>query len=90
MHFKLFAHVVIVKFDLTNEVFMFSAAIQWLETLQDTVNNERVVFVTNSDKVTMALHVYREAIGAVRFSNIDADRVPSYTLDDFLQRQVFE
>ena len=59
MHFKLFAHVVIVKFDLTNEVFMFGTTIQRLETLQDTVNHERVVFVTNSDKVTMALHVYR-------------------------------
>ena len=55
--FHLFLHEKVVEFHLTDEASMFASAVQRLETLQDAVDNERVILVADGDQITMALSI---------------------------------
>ena len=55
--FHLLLHEKVVEFHLTDEASMFTSAVQRLETLQDAVDNERVVLVADGDQITMALSI---------------------------------
>lgn len=51
----LLLHEKVVEFHLADEASMFTSAVQWSETLQDAVDDERVVLVADGDQIAMAL-----------------------------------
>jgi len=82
--------VKVVELDLTDVTSVFTASVERLESLQDTVDHKRVVLVTHGYQVAMTFRVGSLVRRAIRFGDVDADWVATYAFDHLVQLKVLQ
>ena len=82
-HLQLLSHMEVVKLNLTDEWSMFEATIERLESLKDAIDNEWVVLIANSHKVSVWLKIGRLLQWSICLRDINTNWVSSHTLDYF-------
>lgn len=69
---------------------MLASPVQWLETLKDTIDDERIILIPNSNQVSMALSITGKGGRTIGLGYIDADWVARDTLDNLVQLKILE
>ena len=74
---------------MADETSMLTPTTNRYKSLQNTVDNKRVILIANCDEISMTSSVAAEFLRAICIGDIDTDWTSSHTLDDFVHFEIF-